>query len=167
MFNRKEYFKDWYKKNKDRQLENVKRWKFQNKEKFKIILKKNKSKPETKEYQNNYTKNWRKNNMEKRKQTDKKRYEKQKKIVLDHYSNNTLRCNCCNEDNYQFLTVDHINGGGNKHRKEIGQLTLYKWLIDNNFPKGFQILCFNCNFGKRTSLECPHKSITRSILKIS
>ena len=31
--------------------------------------------------------------------------------------------------------------------KKIGLGRLHKWLIDNNFPKGFQTLCFNCNCG--------------------
>ena len=26
---------------------------------------------------------------------------------------------------------------------------LHKWIIENNFPKGFQILCHNCNYAKR------------------
>jgi hypothetical protein len=30
-------------------------------------------------------------------------------------------CACCGEDRVKFLTIDHTNGGGNKHRKEKHQ----------------------------------------------
>jgi len=33
------------------------------------------------------------------------------------------------------------------HKKEIGK-RIYLWLLKNNFPKGFQILCFGCNIEK-------------------
>ena len=32
------------------------------------------------------------------------------------------------------------------------------WLYRNNFPKGFQTLCFNCNWGKHINDGiCPHQ----------
>ncbi len=37
---------------------------------------------------------------------------------------------------------------------------LHKWVIENNFPKGFQILCHNCNYAKgikRNKNKCPHQ----------
>ena len=64
-------------------------------------------------------------------------------------------CACCGEDHIEFLTVDHINGGGNKHRGSISQ-NFYNWLIDNNFPEGFRVLCMNCNFARRFGRKCPH-----------
>ena len=39
-----------------------------------------------------------------------------RKIVIDHYSNGKNCCACCNEKIYEFLTIDHLNGGGTKHR---------------------------------------------------
>lgn len=85
-----------------------------------------------------------------------------RKIVLEHYSNNTMKCNCCGESIERFLTIDHINNDGAKHRKEYPEARkdLYKWLINNNFPSGFQVLCFNCNCGKsQNGGICPHKNI--------
>ena len=70
-----------------------------------------------------------------------------KQIVLDFYSNNTLSCKNCNINDTDVLTIDHINNDGYKHRKEI-KGNLYFWLIKNNFPEGFQVLCFNCNHKK-------------------
>jgi hypothetical protein len=37
---------------------------------------------------------------------------------------------------------------------------LRKWIIDNNFPEYFQVLCHNCNFAKgikRNNHTCPHE----------
>jgi hypothetical protein len=69
------------------------------------------------------------------------------------------RCNCCGESNPGFLTIDHVNNDGAKFRKKHGTgVQLYKWVILNNFPPIFQILCMNCNWGKRRApYICPHK----------
>jgi hypothetical protein len=90
---------------------------------------------------------------------------KHKRIVLEHYSNKKLSCACCGESIYAFLSIDHINGGGSKHLKLIknkeqgNSKNLYFWLIKNNFPKGFQVLCFNCNLGRSINKGiCPHHS---------
>lgn len=81
-----------------------------------------------------------------------------KRRVLEAYGG---RCVCCGEDNPIFLSIDHINNDGHKHRKTIGRSgsSLYKWLIERNFPKdNFQLLCFNCNLGKRVNGGvCPHQ----------
>ena len=34
---------------------------------------------------------------------------------------------------------------------------LGQWIKKNNFPKGFQILCHNCNVAKGIYGECPHE----------
>ena len=85
-----------------------------------------------------------------------KRYNvKQRNKVLEYYGN---YCHCCGENEIKFLSIDHINGGGTKHRKQIGGggTSLYLWLIKNNFPIGFQILCYNCNMAKGLYGKCPH-----------
>lgn len=80
-------------------------------------------------------------------------YSSEKEECISHYG---VKCYCCSESNLIFLTIDHINGGGNKHRKEIGT-RLYRWLIKNNFPNGFQVSCMNCNWGKYLNKGvCPH-----------
>jgi hypothetical protein len=70
------------------------------------------------------------------------------------------KCVCCGETEFIFLTIDHINNNGNEHRMEIGKGSIYPWLKANNYPKGFQVLCFNCNQGKHINGGiCPHKEI--------
>lgn len=80
-----------------------------------------------------------------------------KVMVIRHYSNDTMRCT--NPDCevpggariFECLTIDHPNGGGNKHRREIKKTgtSFYLWLILNSFPPEFTILCMNCQFIKR------------------
>lgn len=87
-------------------------------------------------------------------------YDKQIKIeVFMHYSNGTMKCACCGENYLEFLSIDHINNNGSKHRKELdGPGTkLHRWLKKNNYPEGFQVLCMNCNFAKGHFGRCPHE----------
>ena len=79
--------------------------------------------------------------------------------VFNHYGG--LFCACCGESHIEFLTLDHINGGGNEHRKTIGGKSIYEWCRQNNFPEGFQVLCMNCNFSKRFNKICPHEKERR------
>lgn len=72
---------------------------------------------------------------------------------IEHYGR---ICACCGETRYEFLALDHINGGGNKHRKEIG-CTLSRWLIRNDLPEGFRVLCHNCNSAYGHYGFCPHE----------
>ncbi len=90
-------------------------------------------------------------------------YKKRRMLVLQFYGSNPPQCKCCGEQTIQFLSIDHINGGGNKHRKEIGGsgYALYSWIIKNNFPDGFQILCHNCNQAKGYYGICPHNILSK------
>ena len=90
--------------------------------------------------------------------------QKTKQIVIQNYGG---LCACCPEVNLRFLTIDHINGGGNEHRKSLGinggGHSFYRWLIRNEFPDGFQVMCWNCNIGRfQNGGICPHKEIDLS-----
>lgn len=91
--------------------------------------------------------------------SNKKLWDKLKDEAFQHYGG--YICVCCGELTPQFLSIDHIDGGGHQHRKSIGNGHFYRWLRDNHYPEGFQILCMNCNFGKRMNHGiCPHKEIS-------
>jgi hypothetical protein len=80
--------------------------------------------------------------------------------VITHYSKGSMACACCCISIRKFLTLDHIDGNGNKHRKQIGTGSdcIYRWVEKNNYPNGFQVLCFNCNSGRALNGGiCPHK----------
>lgn len=70
------------------------------------------------------------------------------------------KCSCCGTKELEFLSVDHVHGGGNKHRKKIGYYAsgqgFYKWLIRKKFPKRFRVLCHNCNLSRGFYGYCPH-----------
>ena len=70
------------------------------------------------------------------------------------------KCECCGESEPAFLTIDHVNNNGSEHRKSIGSNRIYGWLEKHGFPRdGFQLLCFNCNCGRRINGGiCPHQS---------
>lgn len=86
------------------------------------------------------------------------RAKKRRIDVLAHYGNS---CACCKESRTEFLVIDHINGGGVKHRKELGieGIGFYQWLIKNGLPEGFRVLCFNCNFALGHFGYCPHGNL--------
>jgi len=75
--------------------------------------------------------------------------------VLNHYSKGIPSCACCGEKTIEFLSIHHINGGGAKHKKSLSG-HLYDWIIRENYPAGFQILCHNCNQAKGYYGYCPH-----------
>lgn len=80
--------------------------------------------------------------------------------VLSYYSNGKNECECCGEKEIGFLTIDHPNNDGSKHRKTVNS-TIYQWLKKNNFPPGFRVQCYNCNIGRDRQPDkiCPHKKV--------
>jgi hypothetical protein len=89
--------------------------------------------------------------------------QKIRKIVLEFYGGKPPKCICCGESIIQFLSLDHKNNDGAEHRRSIGfgsgsrGYNIYPWVIRNNFPEIFQIMCYNCNFAKARYGKCPHK----------
>ena len=76
--------------------------------------------------------------------------------VLVHYSGiNPPRCKWCNIDDIDVLCIDHINGGGNEHRRRLrlGGRPFLQWLRADNYPEGYQVLCWNCNAKKEALLR--------------
>lgn len=78
---------------------------------------------------------------------------RQRERIIEHYGN---ECACCGEATYEFLAIDHINGGGAKHRRTLKSRSIYEWLIANNLPEGFRVLCHNCNMAHGCYGYCPH-----------
>ena len=120
-----------------------KRWKERNKERVKATQKcwRGKHKEYTKAYNKNY-----------QKQVKKKAIEL-KITVMTHYGNGKCGCVVCGESRLACLSIDHIAGGGTKHRKALRLISgsFYSWLRANNYPKGYQTLCMNCQFCKKYS----------------
>lgn len=73
-------------------------------------------------------------------------------------------CRCCGETELKFLSLDHIfNDGAKDHYYQNGRrsgTTLYGKLKKEGYPdkQRFQVLCMNCNFGKKINNGvCPHE----------
>ncbi len=82
---------------------------------------------------------------------------KRKIKVMDHYGGPC--CVGCGESDARILQMDHTNGGGNQHAKEIGgRGKIYQWLIANNFPPGFRVLCPNCNIRAWRGIPFPNST---------
>ena len=79
-------------------------------------------------------------------------------------------CACCGETEWMLLTMDHKNIDGKQHRLEIGtgSHALYSWLRKNKYPKEFQVLCHNCNFGRhRNGGVCPHVASAVTLFRVA
>lgn len=75
--------------------------------------------------------------------------------VLRHYSGGEVHCRHCGIRDPDVLTIDHMNGNGRRHREQVNtyqsSTAFYRWLIRNDFPVGFQVLCANCQLKKERS----------------
>lgn len=101
---------------------------------------------------------WRINNLERHREGIRQNSQRVKDACYNAYGGYV--CACCGETEPAFLSLDHVNNDGAQHRREIGGggRKTYSWLIANDFPPGFQVLCMNCNWGKaRNGGVCPHQ----------
>jgi hypothetical protein len=84
--------------------------------------------------------------------------------AFQHYGG--LKCACCGEDEFSFLSLDHLDeGAGNTERMELfgkkyqGGHHFYRSLRLRGYPAGYQVLCMNCQVGRRDNGGvCPHES---------
>jgi hypothetical protein len=80
--------------------------------------------------------------------------------ALRYYSRAEVpRCRCCGESGYLFLTLDHVENNGREHRISTGGTQICSLLKRQGWPKGYQVLCYNCNFGRaKNGGVCPHQT---------
>lgn len=88
--------------------------------------------------------------------------ERAKRVRLEVIKRYGGKCACCGESTIEFLSIDHVRGGGRKHRRELGATNYggtryYMWIIKNNFPDGLRVLCYNCDMARGFSGYCPHE----------
>jgi hypothetical protein len=72
--------------------------------------------------------------------------------VLTYYGKGKLACVRCGFDDIRALSLDHINGrapGEEWHNKNRSGQHLYRFLMNNVYPDGYQTLCMNCQWIKR------------------
>jgi hypothetical protein len=128
--------------------------------------------PEVRARQAIQANNWRLNHKDKiakaRHDYRRKHDAENKAKIYEVYGN---KCACCGETNPGFFTVDHVNSDGHLERKK-GYYTsgsqFYEWLVKRNFPKEYQVLCYNCNLGRaRNNGICPHREASTTMAEAS
>ena len=98
-----------------------------------------------KEKYNKQSREWHENNRERMNEFGRKHREKRKREILEHYGG--VYCSLCDITDIEVLTLDHVAGGGTKQRRSFKDgHAIYRWIINNNFPSGFRVLCRNCNW---------------------
>jgi hypothetical protein len=140
----KEEQKKYYQKNKEKIKKYARNWRVENKEKLKRYFRERyiTHQEERRKSAREYAATHRKERCE----TERQYNRKNRAIVINHYGG---RCVFCGNTNLNHLTIDHINNDGAKHRKTVRGSRIYVWLIKNNFPSGFQVLCWNHNAEKQ------------------
>src|SRR5947209_8637995 len=92
-----------------------------------------------------------------------------KRLRLQFLEAFDFKCSCCGADHPWFLTLEHVEGGARKERRDRKLANLsprpsYHFLVDaarEGFPRDkYECLCFNCNCSKGFYGQCPHKAGT-------
>ena len=155
MFDQKAYSKQYNLSHKEQQSDYAKNYYHEHKEKC------NKTsalwQQNHKDRANEFKRKWKEANLDEVKVQDKKTAVKLKTDILFHYSGGEIKCARCGITDTDVLCLDHVDGGGNKQRKElqlVGGSGFYRWLRTNDYPEGFQVLCANCNLKKRIREHC-------------
>jgi hypothetical protein len=67
---------------------------------------------------------------------------RQRLAVIERYGG---QCAFCGSDQYEYLTMDHVNGNGNAHRAQLPD-SLVAFLYASDFrPDLYRVLCWNCH----------------------
>jgi hypothetical protein len=91
-------------------------------------------------------------------QAKQRRKENRRKLREEFFEHYGGCCQCCGESRFEFLTVEHVNGGGRQERKKMSTEHLLRKLKREGYPQDgrYTILCFNCNQAKGAYGYCPH-----------
>lgn len=149
------YSRERYLRDREGYLRRSKIWQKNNREHvYKVRRKWRKNNPDK---INLYAKKYRIKYRDKIRKRENAHLQKLRIKALTYYGGVPPECRCCKEKYIEFLSLDHINGGGNKHREKIKR-SIWFWLQSKNYPKGFQVLCHNCNSAKAFYKRCPHEN---------
>ena len=91
-------------------------------------------------------------------------HEKLQREVFMRYSPN-LTCQCCNYNNINALQLAHIIPIRSRDRP-CG-VVMWRYLLKNNCPPGYKILCANCNMYEYINGKCFHQELKEKETKES
>lgn len=124
--------KEYYWQHKEEIIAKTKRYYQENKE---LIAQKNKYR-----YDNNL--DWKARNREEASELGRNRWRKRRSEIFTVLGGEL--CAKCGFSDWRALQIDHINGGGNQHRKQFKAVEKYYQYVCENKDE-FQVLCANCN----------------------
>lgn len=68
------------------------------------------------------------------------------------------KCECCSGETYEFLQIDHRNGGGTAERRTMSTSKFLLEIRRQKFPQDkYRVLCANCNAARGAYGYCPHE----------
>jgi len=102
-----------------------------------------------------YESKWRAQNRDQERDRQRSNSESNKNAVVNVLTDGEGTCRWCGQGDLDVLVIDHIDDNGAEHRRENGGKgfsgdRFYRWIIRNDYPPGFQVLCANCNLKKET-----------------
>jgi len=126
--------------------------------KYKQYMATEKGRAAKRKHEREWRKEWRRKYPGREKEIKKKCSMKLRKEMLDAYGS---QCTCCGEKEMSFLTIEHINHDGGKHRRKLGNnggQSVWRDLRKKGWPKnGYTLLCWNCQLATAWGDICPHK----------
>ena len=86
-------------------------------------------------------------------------------------------CEGCGETDYVLLTVDHIHGGGNAHRRALnkngntknlaGSTVFFNAILREGLPKDkYRCLCWNCQHKAKLGYPLPTKMADPRLIEV-
>jgi len=135
------YQRKYYQKNKERFKKNQREYYYSHKEERREYYNSHKEERQA------YSRKYHNENKEKRRIQNRQYQQQVKEGILTHYGNGKCGCVKCGESRLACLSIDHIKAIGAKRRRK--GVYFYRWLEINNYPKGYQTLCMNCQWVKR------------------
>lgn len=148
-----EYQRGYRERNKDK----ARAYRERNKEKLRAYRKKYQASEKWRKHKPAYDRAYRIKHKDRIRVKQREYNRRERLVAIAHYGN---VCACCGEDRIEFLSIDHIHGGGQKHRKSL-TVSIYRWLKREGYPEGFRILCHNCNMSLGFYGYCPHQKETQ------
>ena len=113
--------------------------------------------PEYKERNKQAARRYKEKNRDKVLVAVRQRWRKIRETVIAKYGGG---CACCGEARYEFLCLDHVNGGGTKIRRadKSAIAKLYRLLaLEDGVLPDYRVLCHNCNQAYGLYGYCPHQ----------
>jgi len=89
---------------------------------------------------------YRKRDPEKYRQYSRERKRREREALFEMYGD---QCALCGFSDKRALTLDHINGDGNKERRKYGERKIYRIALERYQPEKYRTLCMNCQFIER------------------